>query len=254
MHMEDSPGPSVRIEASKLAGDDVSDEKKESSPIARGRLRSSRSRSRSSTPLNRMTHGQELLPIFPYKEDLLDAIKHNTILVIVSETGSGKTTQLPQYILDGFPDTSGKNIVVTQPRRVAAITVAHRVAEEQHVELGDRVGYAVRFDSQASGGTRLKYVTDGILLRECLSDDLLSQYTCVVLDEAHERSLDSDVLMGLLKLTLKRRKDLKLLIMSATLDVSKFSRFFGDCPVFSIPGRLYEVRNWSNRRRCIAAS
>ncbi|KAF9908336.1 DEAH-box ATP-dependent RNA helicase prp22 [Linnemannia zychae] len=147
------------------------------------------------------------------------------------ETGSGKTTQLPRYIIEEF---RGMRIGVTQPRRIAAISVAKRVAEEYDCRIGDTVGYTIRFDDTTSSRTRLKYMTDGVLLREATMDPLLEKYDLLIIDEAHERTVETDR-------TKAKRRDLKLLIMSATLNVTKFSDFFNECPIYSIPGRTYPV-------------
>jgi HrpA-like RNA helicase len=127
-------------------------------------------------------------------------------------------------------------------RRIAAITVAKRVSEEYGTSLGKEIGYTIRFDDRTSSSTRLKYMTDGILLREAVQDPKLSQYSVVIVDEAHERTLETDVLFGLLKQTHRTRPDLKILVMSATLDVEKFSDFFDECPIFEIPGRTFPVQ------------
>ncbi|KAI9184359.1 hypothetical protein H9P43_003412 [Blastocladiella emersonii ATCC 22665] len=178
------------------------------------------------------------LPIAGFRKDLVDAIREHNLLVIVGETGSGKTTQIPQYILDDQPDA---RIVVTQPRRIAAISNAKRVAAEMGGHVGERVGYAIRFESAVSTSTQIRYVTDGVLLREIIDDDTLSAHSVVIIDEAHERTVGTDILLGLLKQCLQKRKDIKLLVMSATLDVEKFSDFFHECPIFQIPGRPYPV-------------
>ncbi|KAG0170801.1 DEAH-box ATP-dependent RNA helicase prp22 [Apophysomyces sp. BC1034] len=188
---------------------------------------------------DRLQQQRESLPTFEYKQELIDAIREYNILVIIGETGSGKTTQIPQYILEGIPEL--KKIGVTQPRRIAAITVAKRVSEEQDVHLGSTVGYTIRFDDRTGPSTQLKYMTDGVLLREATQDPYLTQYSVVIIDEAHERTLETDVLFGLLKKTHRLRPDLKILVMSATLDVEKFSDFFDECPIFEIPGRTYPV-------------
>jgi HrpA-like RNA helicase len=177
------------------------------------------------------------LPIQRFKQDLLDAVAEFQILIVVGDTGSGKTTQLPQYLLL----ESTATIAVTQPRRIAASSAARRVAEEIKSPIGKLVGYAVRFEKKTSPETRLTYMTDGLLLREATIDPLLSRYSIIILDEAHERSLETDILFGLLKTALNQRSDLKLIVMSATLDIDKFADFFGDCPVFSIPGRMFEI-------------
>ncbi|AAS52144.1 ADR224Wp [Eremothecium gossypii ATCC 10895] len=182
------------------------------------------------------------LPVYEVKSQLLQVIRDNQVTVIIGETGSGKTTQLAQYLHeDGFCRL-GKQIGVTQPRRVAAMSVAERVALEMGVELGKEVGYAIRFEDKTSADTRLKFMTDGILLRETLIDDLLEKYACIIMDEAHERSLNTDVLLGFFKNLLTRRRNLKLIITSATMNASKFSQFFGDAPQFTIPGRTFPVQ------------
>ncbi|KAL0077494.1 P-loop containing nucleoside triphosphate hydrolase protein [Phycomyces blakesleeanus] len=188
---------------------------------------------------DRIQKQRESLPTYEYRDELIEAIREYSILVVIGETGSGKTTQIPQYILESLPDV--KKIGVTQPRRIAAITVAKRVSEEQDVSLGAAVGYTIRFDDRTSSSTKLKYMTDGVLLREATQDPHLSQYSVVIIDEAHERTLETDVLFGLLKQTHRLRPDLKILIMSATLDVEKFSDFFDECPIFEIPGRTFPV-------------
>ncbi|CAG8463709.1 8740_t:CDS:10 [Cetraspora pellucida] len=175
------------------------------------------------------------------KEDLLKAINEYQTLVIVGETGSGKTTQLPQYLFEAGYTKDGKKICCTQPRRVAAMSVAARVAEEMGVKLGYEVGYAIRFEDCTSDKTIIKYMTDGTLLREFLSTPLLDDYNCLMIDEAHERTLHTDILFGLVKDIARVRPDLKLLISSATLDAQKFAEYF-DAPIFNIPGKPYPVQ------------
>ncbi|XP_002734191.1 pre-mRNA-splicing factor ATP-dependent RNA helicase DHX16-like [Saccoglossus kowalevskii] len=181
------------------------------------------------------------LPIYPFRQDLLDAISEHQILIIEGETGSGKTTQIPQYLYEGGYTKDGMKIGCTQPRRVAAMSVAARVAEELNVKLGNEVGYSIRFEDCTSDRTILKYMTDGMLLREFLSEPDLASYSALIVDEAHERTLHTDVLFGLVKDIARFRPDLKLLISSATLDTEKFSTFFDDAPIFRIPGRRYPV-------------
>ncbi len=189
------------------------------------------------------------LPIHAYRHELLEAVKGSLCVVITGETGCGKTTQLPQFLHEAGYTREGM-IGVSQPRRVAAISVAHRVAYEMRATLGGEVGYQVRFDDHTSPtATRIKYMTDGCLLREFLDDPELSRYSVVVLDEAHERSLATDILFGLVQKLLSkpfsemkvRSSPLKIVVMSATLDVRKFSEFFNSCPVFIIPGRTFPV-------------
>ncbi|GIY30037.1 pre-mRNA-splicing factor ATP-dependent RNA helicase DHX16 [Caerostris darwini] len=181
------------------------------------------------------------LPIFPFREDLLKAIESHHILIVEGETGSGKTTQIPQYLYEAGYTKDNKRIGCTQPRRVAAMSVAARVAEELSVKLGNEVGYSIRFEDCTSERTVLKYMTDGMLLREFLSEPDLSSYSVIIVDEAHERTLHTDILFGLVKDIARFRPDLKLLISSATLDAEKFSQFFDNAPVFRIPGRRFPV-------------
>ncbi|KAK6744301.1 hypothetical protein RB195_011168 [Necator americanus] len=184
---------------------------------------------------------REYLPVFACRQKMMTVVRENNVVIIVGETGSGKTTQLAQYLLeDGFGDTG--IIGCTQPRRVAAMSVAKRVADEMGVELGQEVGYAIRFEDCTSEKTVIKYMTDGILLRECLGDGDLDQYSAIIMDEAHERSLNTDVLFGLLRDVVARRTDLRLIVTSATMDADKFANFFGgSCPTFTIPGRTFPV-------------
>ncbi|XP_045900660.1 pre-mRNA-splicing factor ATP-dependent RNA helicase DHX16 [Micropterus dolomieu] len=181
------------------------------------------------------------LPIFPYREDLLAAIQEHQILVIEGETGSGKTTQIPQYLLEDGYTEGGMKIGCTQPRRVAAMSVAARVAQEMSVKLGNEVGYSIRFEDCTSERTVLKYMTDGMLLREFLTEPDLASYSVIIIDEAHERTLHTDILFGLIKDIARFRPDLKVLVASATLDTERFSCFFDDAPVFRIPGRRFPV-------------
>ncbi|CAB1113098.1 unnamed protein product [Ectocarpus sp. CCAP 1310/34] len=229
------------------------------------------------------------LPIFAHKADIIRAVKYHQTVVVVGETGSGKSTQIPQFLYEagitrggagwipgwesGEATTaargSGKKrgrapsqedvvkgsssgggdkrgfqgglIACTQPRRVAAVTVAKRVAAEVGCDLGNTVGYTVRFDDRTSKSTRIKYMTDGVLLREAMSDPLLSAYSAIVLDEAHERSLDTDILFGLVRRLQPKRPDLKVVVMSATLDVDLFRRFFRDSVSLHVPGRMHPV-------------
>eukprot|EP00038_Savillea_parva_P019455 m.27593 g.27593 ORF g.27593 m.27593 type:complete len:1068 (-) comp4427_c0_seq1:179-3382(-) len=184
---------------------------------------------------------RESLPVFPFRQAFLDAMTEHQILIVTAETGSGKTTQLPQYLWeDGWCD-NGKKIGITQPRRVAAMSVAARVADESHTKLGAEVGYRIRFEDCTSERTKLLYMTDGMLLREFLSEPDLSEYSCIMVDEAHERTLHTDILFGLVKDIANYRPELKLLISSATLDAEKFSDFFDGAPIFNIPGRKHHV-------------
>ena len=187
-----------------------------------------------------MKEQRETLPIFQLKPQLMKMIAENRIIVVIGETGSGKTTQITQYLVEAKYAQYGK-IGCTQPRRVAAMSVAKRVSEEFGCKLGEFVGYCVRFEDCCSEDTIIKYMTDGMLLREALIDKNLTQYSVIMLDEAHERTIHTDILFGLLKEALRQRNELKLIVTSATLDSEKFSKFFGNCPIFRIPGRTFDV-------------
>ncbi|XP_065874215.1 probable pre-mRNA-splicing factor ATP-dependent RNA helicase DEAH4 isoform X2 [Euphorbia lathyris] len=181
------------------------------------------------------------LPIVQFEEKIIETVNQNPVVVIIGETGSGKSTQLSQMLYRRGYTKSG-NIGVTQPRRVAAVSVARRVAQELDVRLGEEVGYAIRFEDRTSERTRIKYLTDGVLLRESLSNPELSEYSVIILDEAHERSLNTDILLGLMRRLVKlRASNLKILITSATLDGEKVSEFFSGCPILNVPGKLYPV-------------
>ena len=182
------------------------------------------------------------LPVHAQRDEFLKIYQNNQIMVFVGETGSGKTTQIPQFVLfDEMPHLLNTQVACTQPRRVAAMSVAQRVAEEMDVKLGEEVGYSIRFENKTSNKTILKYMTDGMLLREAMEDHELKRYSCIILDEAHERTLATDILMGLLKQVVSRRPDLKIIIMSATLDAEKFQCYFNDAPLLAVPGRTYPV-------------
>ena len=192
---------------------------------------------------------RESLPAFAARYDILKLLRENQIIIVVGETGSGKTTQLAQYLHE---DGYSKNGIIgcTQPRRVAAMSVARRVSEEMEVQLGKEVGYSIRFEDCTSEKTIIKYMTDGILLRELLKDPELDHYSVVIMDEAHERSLHTDLLMGLLRNVLGKRRDLRLIITSATMNSNKFSSFFGSVPVYTIPGRTFPVQVVFTKNPC----
>lgn len=182
--------------------------------------------------------GRERLPIFAAKDRIQKLVNQYQTLLLVGETGSGKTTQVPQYILELNPE---HGIACTQPRRVAATSVSERVAEEMDVVLGEEVGYCIRFDDTSSEKTRIKYLTDGMLLREAMTDPLLKRYSVIVLDEAHERTVSTDILIGTLKELLPRRPDLRIVVMSATLEEKRFQEYFPEAPLVHISGRMYGV-------------
>ncbi|NIP27519.1 MAG: DEAD/DEAH box helicase, partial [Phycisphaerae bacterium] len=180
------------------------------------------------------------LPITAKKTDIIKAIKQHPVVIVSGETGSGKTTQLPKYCLAAGQGIGGM-IGHTQPRRIAAMTVARRIAEEFDQDLGDAVGYKIRFQDRTSKKAYVKIMTDGILLAETQTDRYLNAYDTIIVDEAHERSLNIDFILGILQTLLVRRDDLKLIITSATIDTEKFSKAFGDAPVIEVSGRMYPV-------------
>ena len=184
---------------------------------------------------------RKTLPIYQYRDEFLAALETHQILVIVGETGSGKTTQLPQYLHEAGYTKNGMKVGCTQPRRVAAMSVAARVADEVGVKVGNEVGYSIRFEDNTSDKTILKYMTDGMLLREFMTEPDLSGYSALMIDEAHERTVHTDILLALVKDLSRERPDLKLLISSATMNAEKFSTYFDDAPIFNIPGRRYPV-------------
>ncbi|KAL7483408.1 hypothetical protein ACHAW6_009063 [Cyclotella cf. meneghiniana] len=204
---------------------------------------------------------REYLPAFSVREDLLRTVRENNIVIVVGETGSGKTTQLTQYLMEeGY--TEYGIVGCTQPRRVAAMSVAKRVSEEvaamvkesgkrelkDEVDgLGGTVGYSIRFEDLTNEHTVIKYMTDGVLLRESLRDPDLNKYSAIIMDEAHERSLNTDVLFGVLRKVAARRSDLKLIVTSATLSADVFSDFFGGVPIFRIPGRTFPVETYFSK-------
>lgn len=190
------------------------------------------------------------LPVYQCREVFFRLLNENQSLVIVGETGSGKTTQIPKWCAEycaSKSETKQLCVACTQPRRVAAMSVAARVAEEMGVKLGEQVGYSIRFESCTSSKTVLKYLTDGMLLREAMNDSRLSQYGVIILDEVHERTLSTDILMGVLKQLIMKRKDIKIVVMSATLDSGKFQSYFDNSPLLNVPGRTHPVEIlWAN--------
>src|SRR5687768_15339670 len=180
------------------------------------------------------------LPVSARREDLAAAIRDHQVVVVAGETGSGKTTQIPKVCLELGRGVRGA-IAHTQPRRIAARTVAERIADELGVPLGEAVGYAVRFNDRSGEDTLVRLMTDGLLLAELQRDRLLRRYDTIIVDEAHERSLNIDFLLGYLKRILPQRPDLKLVITSATIDPERFAEHFGGAPIVEVSGRTYPV-------------
>lgn len=200
---------------------------------------------------------RQKLPAYQAKNDLLRIIAENQVVVVIGETGSGKTTQLTQFLCEeGYAksrEKHGQRLLVgcTQPRRVAAMSVAKRVSEEMGCKLGEEVGYSIRFEDRTNPQkTLIKYLTEGILLREMLADSTLEQYSCIIMDEAHERTLNTDILLGLFRQLLRKRRDLKLIVTSATMNADRFSQFFGDAPQYVIPGRTFPVETFYSKSPC----
>jgi ATP-dependent RNA helicase DDX35 len=201
-----------------------------------------------------MSQQRQRLPIYKYREQILYLVEKYRTVIITGETGSGKSTQIPQYLHEANWTSNGYIVAVTQPRRIAVTTVSSRVADERGVILGHEVGYCIRFDDCTDvRGTRIKFLTDGMLSREMMWDPLLSKYSVIMLDEAHERNINTDIVIGLLKKVMKKRPELRLIISSATLDAELFKSFFETNPhpksqpandtaaIMTIEGRAYDV-------------
>jgi ATP-dependent helicase HrpA len=180
------------------------------------------------------------LPIAARREEIGIALRDHQVVIVAGDTGSGKSTQLPQYCLEWGRGIDGV-IAHTQPRRLAARALAARISEELSQPIGVTVGFRVRFADSVSADTRLVLLTDGLLLAELASDPLLRRYDTIIVDEAHERTLNIDLLLGVLKRLLPRRPDLKLIVTSATLDVERVSRFFDDAPIIAVSGRSHPI-------------
>ncbi|RHZ71110.1 hypothetical protein Glove_262g16 [Diversispora epigaea] len=197
-----------------------------------------------SNAFNNLQTFRTRLPIWKEQKNLIETVKNNETIIIIGEMGSGKSTQTPQFLLEAGLASNG-SIAITQPRRVAAISLATRVAKEFGSKLGREIGYSVRFDEMTSNSTIIKYLTDGMLLRELLSDPLLLNYSIVILDEAHERTMRTDILFGMMKRAQEIRKSkmkpLKIIIMSATLNSEKFANYFNTAAILKISGRQFPV-------------
>ncbi|MFW6052711.1 MAG: DEAD/DEAH box helicase, partial [Desulfosalsimonas sp.] len=180
------------------------------------------------------------LPIVEKRNEIIEAISENQVVIVAGETGSGKTTQLSKFCLEAGRGIEGR-IGCTQPRRIAAVTVANRIAEELGQQTGQSIGCRIRFSDRTSKQSSVKMMTDGILLAETQADRFLNDYDTLIIDEAHERSLNIDFLLGLIRSLLSTRKDLKVIVTSATIDTEKFSRAFKDAPVIEVSGRMYPV-------------
>ncbi|OLL25393.1 putative ATP-dependent RNA helicase prh1 [Neolecta irregularis DAH-3] len=183
---------------------------------------------------------REKLPIWSAQASLIEKLESSQVIIILGETGSGKSTQIPQFLLKASFAQKGV-IGITQPRRVAAITLAKRVSQEQATKLGDKVGYSIRFDDKTCFKTRIKYLTDGMLLRELIVSNDLKGYNSIILDEAHERTLLTDLLLGFLKNLMKRRKEFRVVVMSATIQGERYSKFFDEAEVCFVEGRQFPV-------------
>ncbi|CAG2109868.1 unnamed protein product, partial [Medioppia subpectinata] len=178
------------------------------------------------------------LPIYQFRDQILDAVSKHSVLLIAGDTGCGKSTQVPQYLLSG----GYENICCSQPRRIACISLRKRVAYETHNEFGTQIGYQIRFERSKSKHTKILFLTEGLLLRQVSTDPMLANYNVIILDEVHERHLSCDFLLGVMKCLIHRRShDLKVILMSATINIQLFSEYFGNCPVIQVPGRLYPI-------------
>lgn len=187
-----------------------------------------------------MAINYKALPVYEQKQIILDALKENQVIVVQSPTGSGKTTQIPVILHEAGFSQNGI-IAVTQPRRIAALSVSEFISKQLGTKYPGLVGYKMRFEDKTDATTRIKIMTDGILLQEMKLDPLLSKYSVIMVDEAHERSLNIDFVLGLLKRILKERKDFKVIVSSATMNAEAFSEYFENCPIVNIETITYPV-------------
>lgn len=180
--------------------------------------------------VKKLQESQENLPISKYRNEILQAVQENKVVLVAGDTGCGKSTQVPQYLMAaGY-----ESIACTQPRRIACISLCKRVAYETLNEHGSEVGYQIRFDKSKTSHTKILFLTEGLLLRQVSSDPMLSAYKVVILDEVHERHLSCDFLLGIMKCLTIQRPDLKILLMSATINIELFSEYFNNCPVIQV--------------------
>uniref|UniRef100_A0A914NJP8 Helicase ATP-binding domain-containing protein n=1 Tax=Meloidogyne incognita TaxID=6306 RepID=A0A914NJP8_MELIC len=199
--------------------------------------------SRNFKKLKKLRNAQINLPIYQSKDELLEKLENNQILLIAGDTGCGKSTQLPQYLLNaGYT-----KIACTQPRRIACTALAQRVALEMLKQFDSEIAYQTRFDKTKTSSTRMLFLTEGVLLRQLVDDPGLQRYNVVILDEVHERNISGDLLVALLKSACQRREDLKLILMSATINIELFRSYFPEAPEISVPGRLFPIELSSER-------
>ena len=186
------------------------------------------------TRIKKLREAQENLPISKYRNEILKAVQENQVVLVAGDTGCGKSTQVPQYLMAaGY-----ESIACTQPRRIACISLCKRVAYETLNEYGSEIGYQIRFDKSKTSHTKILFITEGLLLRQVSTDSMLSAYHVVILDEVHERHLSCDFLLGIMKCLTIQRPDLKILLMSATINIELFSQYFNHCPVIQVRNNL----------------
>ncbi|CAL1264449.1 unnamed protein product [Larinioides sclopetarius] len=190
------------------------------------------------TKLKKLREAQENLPISKYRNEILRAVESRQVVLVAGDTGCGKSTQVPQYLLAAGYDS----IACTQPRRIACISLCKRVAYETQNEYGSEIAYQIRFEKSKTSNTKILFLTEGLLLRQVSSDPMLSMYKVVILDEVHERHLSCDFLLGIMKCLTIQRPDLKILLMSATINIELFTEYFNNCPVIQVPGRLFPIQ------------
>ncbi|VVD05982.1 unnamed protein product [Leptidea sinapis] len=236
-----------------LASKKISNEKEQNPNSCNGHINVIKSNNKqNNVSENNIQEIRKSLPVYLVRARILDEIRKHPTMILIGETGSGKTTQIPQLIHEQRIE-GGAAIAVTQPRRVAAITLAQRVAAEMNTDIGSIVGYSVRFEDVTSHRTKVIYLTDGMLLREAIVDPLLMKYSVIILDEAHERTVNTDVLFGIVKLAQEERKSklnkLKVIIMSATMDVDTFRNYYDNCPVIYLEGRTYPVTIYHSKMK-----